>query len=537
MRKKKSSGMLRRSAVEPLLTVAAMLLPQGLRAVAQTAPAIPDNSARILTPLAPEMPRINGAAVFGVRPGKPLLFHVPVSGARPMSYAAEGLPEGTMIDAATGLLTGRVEKAGTYKITLHAANARGKADRTLRLIVGDTIGLTPPMGWNSYNVWSDQINQERELDAAKAMVASGLADHGWTYVNMDDGWQGSARNPDTKALTADPRKFSDIKGMVDQIHGMGLKVGIYSSPWVTTYAGRLGGSAENPDGTSPRYPGNPPKNQKKLPFAIGTVHFTENDAKQFAEWGIDYLKYDWGPVEYPETKEMWDALRAQDRDIFFSLSNNHVKNLFKDIGDVSTVANAWRTTTDITDNWGRVSADIGFAQDDWAPLAKPGRYNDADMLVVGVVGWGAAKQHYTKLTVDECYTHISLWCLLSSPLLLGCDMTKFDPFTLSLLTNDEVLAVDQDALAKQAVSVSKQGPQGQLQVFRKELEDGSLAVGLFNRTSAAAEVTAQWSDLKLSGRQTVRDLWRQKDLGVFGKKFGATVEPHGVVLVRVIPNP
>ncbi len=277
------------------------------------------------------------------------------------------------------------------------------------------------------------------------------------------------------------------------------------------------------------------KNAKQLPFAIGKFHFTENDAKQYADWGFDYLKYDWGPVEYPETKEMFDALRKQNRDILFSLSNNHIKNLFKDIGNVSTVANAWRTTTDITDNWGRVSTDIGFAQDDWAPFAKPGRYNDADMLVVGVVGWGAAKQHYTKLTPDECYTHISLWCLLSSPLLLGCDLTKLDPFTLSLLSNDEVLAVNQDPLVKQAVGVSKQGPQGQLQVYRKELEDGSLAVGLFNRTIAAADVMATWSDLKLTGKQTVRDLWRQKDMGDFDKEFKVNVAPHGVALLRMSP--
>lgn len=498
--------------------------------MAQSAPAgAPDNSGAILTPPAPDTPRINGAAIFGVRPGSPVIYHVPVTGVRPMRYSAQGLPEGVTLDATTGNISGSTTKAGTYKVTLGASNAKGNAERAFRLVVGDTIALTPPMGWNSYNVWSDQINQERELAAAKALVTSGLIEHGWAYVNMDDGWQGQ-RGGALKAMQPDPRKFTDIKAMCDEIHGMGLKVGIYHSPWVTTYAGRPGGSAENEDGTSPRFPGNPPKNQKQLPFAIGKYHFTTNDAKQFAEWGIDYLKYDWGPVEYPETKEMWDALRAQNRDIVFSLSNNHVKNLFKDIANVSTAANAWRTTTDITDNWGRVSNDIGFSQDAWAPFAKPGRYNDADMLVVGVVGWGAAKQHPTKLTVDKQYTHISLWCLLSSPLLLGCDLTKLDAFTLSLLTNDEVLGVNQDALVKQAVRVSREG---QLEVFRKELEDGSIAVGLFNRGSTEAPVTANWSDLKLSGKHAVRDLWRQKDLVTFEDSFSAPVKPHGVVLVKI----
>ena len=437
-------------------------------------------------PPPPATPHINGPSVFGIRPGHPVLYHIPVTGDRPLRYTADNLPDGITLDPYTGQLTGSITSPGTYKITLHAANAKGTQDRPFRLIVGDTIGLTPPMGWNSYNVWSDQITQDRALDAAKAMVATGLIDHGWTYINMDDGWQGN-RNNDLHAMQPDPKKFPNLKDMVDQIHAMGLKVGIYSSPWVVTYAGRLGSSAENPEGTADHWPPGASKNRKQLPFSIGKYTFFTNDAKQYAAWGIDYLKYDWGPVEFPESKEMWDALRDQNRDIFFSLSNNHVKNLFKDIGHVSTVANAWRTTTDITDNWGRVANDIGFNQDPWAPFAMPGRYNDADMLVVGVIGWGAAKQHPSKLTVDEQYTHITLWSLLSSPLLLGCDMTKLDSFTISLLSNDEVLAVDQDSLVKQAVSVMKDGTRS---VYRKELEDGSIAVGLFNRGTQPDTITA-----------------------------------------------
>jgi len=494
-----------------------------------TAPAA-DLSAFILTPPAPASPRINGPSVFGVRPGHPLLYRIPATGNRPIAFSATGLPPGATLDSSTGRLGGAVAAEGTYPIILHASNASGSYDRSFRLVVGDTIALTPPLGWNSYNVWSDQITQDRALDAAKAMVSSGLIEHGWTYINMDDGWQGE-RGGDLKAMQPNPRRFTNLKAMVDLIHDMGLKVGIYSSPWVVTYAGRLGASAENPDGTSQRWPPNVPKNKKQLPFAIGKYHFVTNDAAQYAAWGVDYLKYDWGPVEFPETKEMYDALHAVNRDIVFSLSNNHVQNMFKDIGNVSTVANAWRTTTDINDNWKRVADDIGFNQDKWAPFARPGHYNDADMLVIGVVGWGAARQHSTHLTVDEEYTHISLWAMLSSPMLLGCDLTRLDPFTVSLLSNDEVLAVDQDALVKQAVSVSGPGP---LQVYRKELEDGALAVGLFNRGSDSASITADWTQLKLTGRQTVRDLWRQKDLGAFENSFSATVPPHGTLLVRVV---
>lgn len=490
---------------------------------------IPDNRAYILTPPAPATPRINGPSVFGVRPDSPLLYHVPVTGERPIAYAAKGLPAGVTLDAKTGQLTGTVAKAGTYAVTLTARNARGKAQKAFTLKVGDEIALTPPMGWNSYNVWSDQVDQDKLLAAANAMVSSGLIEHGWTYINMDDGWQGTRGGPN-KALQPNAQRFPDFPGTIAKIHSMGLKVGLYSSPWVQTYANRLGDSAENPQGARQDWPDKAPHNKKQFPYAIGHFRFFQNDAKQFADWGIDYLKYDWGPVEYPETKDMFDALRAQPRDIVYSLSNNHERNMFADIGRVSGISNAWRTTTDINDNWKRVADDIGFNQAQWAPFARPGHFNDADMMVIGVVGWGNDKQHYTKLTPDEQYSHVSLWALLASPLLLGNDMTQLDPFSLSLLTNDEVIAVDQDALVKQAVPVTHAGPG---EVYARPLEDGSQAVGLFNRGGEAVEVAINWKELGLSGPHKARDLWRQKDLGTFTDGFKATVAPHGVVLIKV----
>jgi alpha-galactosidase len=172
---------------------------------------------------------------------------------------------------------------------------------------------------------------------------------------------------------------------------------------------------------------------------------------------------------------------------------------------------------------------IGFNQAGEEKYAGPGHFNDPDMLVVGKVGWGP-ELHPTRLTPNEQYTHISLWCLLSAPLLIGCDMTAIDDFTLGLLTNDEVLDVDQDPLGRQAARVAQEGP---LQVWAKDMEDGSKAVGLFNTGELSAPVTVKWSDLGVSGRQTVRDLWRQKDIGDFEGEFSATVASHGVVLVKI----
>jgi alpha-galactosidase len=378
-----------------------------------------------LTPKPPPTPRINGPKIFGVRPGSSLLYPIPATGDRPMTFAVDGLPDGLSLDAATGRITGAVKMPGEFAVTLRAKNALGAAEKPFRIVVGEEIQLTPAMGWNSYNCFGERVTQDLALRAARAIIKLGLDQHGWTYVNMDDGWVGRERNETTHALQADPQRFTDIKAMVNEIHGMGLKAGLYSTPWTQTYGGRLGGSSEKPDGNWPpvSVPG-AKHNARQLPFAIGKYRFSYIDARQFADWGFDYLKLDWGPVETPETKEMHQALRVTGRDIVLSLSNNHVKNLFPIVGDVSPWAQSWRTTTDIRDGWSRVANDIGFAQDAWAPFARPGHFNDADMLVVGWIGgWSPNNLHPSKLTPDEQYTHLSLWCLVASPLLIGCDLS------------------------------------------------------------------------------------------------------------------
>jgi alpha-galactosidase len=221
---------------------------------------------------------------------------------------------------------------------------------------------------------------------------------------------------------------------------------------------------------------------------------------------------------------MATALRESGRDIVLSLSNSAP---FEHASDWSRLANSWRTTGDITDTWASVTS-IGFRQEKWAPFAGPGHWNDADILVVGDVGWGNPKP--TLLTHDEQYSHISLWCLLSAPLLLGCDLSKLDDFTVSLLSNDEVLDIDQDPLGREATPVAQDKDSA---VYSKPLEDGSYAVGLFNLAPTPGKVSVSWASLKLAGSATVRDLWRQHDLGVFADGYSATVNGHGVVLLRV----
>lgn len=509
----------------------------------------PDLAARILTPPAPPIPRVNGPKIFGVRPGRPVLYTIPVTGDRPMTFAVDNLPAGLSVDSNTGRITGKLDQAGEYAVTLKATNARGTSEKAFKIIVGDKIALTPPMGWNSWNCWAKDVDREKVLASAKAMVEKGLINHGWTYINIDDAWQG-VRGGEFNGIQPN-EKFPDMKGLCDEVHNMGLKIGIYSTPWITSYAMFNGGSSDDANGKWDK------DALAKNEFRKDGKHlFAENDAKQWAAWGIDYLKYDWNPRSKPavdnaafkkQVMDMGKALENSGRDIVFSYSNSFP---FDAAAEVTPYLNCWRTTGDIRDSWWSLT-NIGFNQDKWADNAKPGHWNDPDMLVVGLVGW-SKNLHPTKLTVDEQYTHISLWALLSSPLLIGCPIERMDDFTLSLLTNDEVIAINQDTLGKTARLVGKQGPEVALenvrpgretqkhtyvqgQVWARELDDGSRAVGLFNLGTEPMTVSANWSDLKIEGKHVVRDVWRQKDLDTVEGKYEATIAPHGCVLLKLTP--
>ena len=263
------------------------------------------------------------------------------------------------------------------------------------------------------------------------------------------------------------------------------------------------------------------------------------DATSYADWGIDYLKYDWCSYEsihdrhdssyesyHKPYQVMRDALLKQKRDIVYSLCQYGMKEVWK--WGASVNGNCWRTTGDITDTWESLNG-IGFAQTVQYPYAGPGRWNDPDMMIVGQLGWGD-HLHATRLTPDEQYTHVSLWSMLSAPLLIGCDLSKLDNFTLNLLTNDEVIAVDQDPLGKQAQQALKTDT---YQVWIKELQDGSRAVGIFNLSDKDDVIRFYWNNLGLTDDHKVRDLWRQKDLGNYKSMFSTKVAAHGVTLIRI----
>jgi alpha-galactosidase len=473
----------------------------------------------ILTPREKPDPQINSAKVFGVRPSAPFLFTIAATGNRPMQFEADGLPSSLHLDVQSGMISGVLAAKGNFDLTLKATNALGTAVQHFKIICGSQIGLTPAMGWNSWNCFAGSVTEEKIKAAAGAMVSSGLINHGWTYVNIDDYWQvcpGKGKTDPTLAgpqrdakgrIVSNPR-FPDMRGLTDFVHAKGLKAGIYSSPGPWTCGG-----------------------------CVGSYQHEELDARQYADWGFDYLKYDWCsygsiakddrsiPALEKPYRDMRAALDGAPRDILYNLCQYGWGNVWRWGPDVG--GNSWRTTGDITDNWASMST-IGFGQAGLAKYAGPGHFNDPDMLIVGKVGWG--NLHPTGLSHAEQYTHVSLWCLLSAPLLIGCDLTQLDDFTLNLLTNDEVIAIDQDPMGREASRVAQEGP---LQVWAKELEDGGKAVGLFNLGDLGSPVTVKWSDLGITGKHTVRDLWRQKDLGTFDDDFTAPVEHHGVLLLKI----
>jgi alpha-galactosidase len=518
-----------------------VLDPEGKDPAPPAAPAIPvaqDGPA----------PAIHGTKVFGVRPGNPFLFAIPATGDRPMTFSVDDLPAGLQVDAQTGEITGTLNDPGEHVVTLRAKNAAGSAERKFKIICGPTIGLTPAMGWNSWNCFGASVTAEKVQAAADAMVASGLSKHGWTYINIDDYWEqnpgrmgrdpslgGPGRDADGN-IVPNPR-FPDMRGLVDHIHGLGLKAGIYSGPGPTTCGG-----------------------------CLASWQHELQDAQQYAKWGFDYLKYDWcsysdvlpqdtntptaangatnapvrrrrgGMPALPLLKKPYQVMRADldqvHRDIIFSLCQYGWGNVWT--WGESVGGNSWRTTGDITDNWRSLSAN-GFRLGGHEKYVGPGHFDDPDMMVLGVLDVASGRNlHPTHLTHDEQYTHMSLWCLLASPLLLGCDLTKLDDFTLSLLTDDEVLDVDQDPLARQASRVM-QDTNAHIEIWSKPLEDGSKAVGLFNRSEGETNIVADWSDLGITGQQSIRDLWLHKDLGGMDQKFTASVPSHGVVLVKISP--
>ncbi len=373
----------------------------------------------------------------------------------------------------------------------------------MALALENGLARTPPMGWNSWNKFHCNVSEDLIRQTADAMVTSGMKDAGYEYVVIDDCWQVS-RDAEGN-IVPDPKRFpSGMKALADYVHSKGLKFGIYSDAGTKTC--------------------------QKRPGSRG---YEFQDARQYAAWGVDYLKYDWCNHSTQDSRAsyslMRDALAKAGRPIVFSICEWGSTQPWLWAGDVG---NLWRTTGDIRDCWdcGRPNSTGGG----WTRIldhqvglevyAGPGHWNDPDMLEVGNGG----------MTTTEYRAHFSLWCILAAPLMAGNDLRSMSPEIRDILINKEVIAVDQDPLGMQGRKVHDDGD---LEVWAKQLADGSRAVALLNRSKTEQKITVRWEELGYPAhlRAAVRDLWQKKDLGDFTGRFTAPVPSHGVVMVKIKP--
>ena len=507
----------------------------------------------ILTPVSPAKPRINGPKIYGVHPGSPFLYRIPVTGERPMTFSILNLPNGLILDKNTGIITGTIKEEGGYQTEITAQNAMGTAKHNFKIVAGNTLALTPPMGWNSWYIYYHMVSDSLMRLSADYMIRSGMADFGYQYVNIDDCWaiKGNSVDPviggDMREKNGEVRtnkRFPDMKALTGYIHQKGLKAGIYSSPGTTSCGGYT-----------------------------GSFKHERQDIQTFARWGFDFFKYDWcsyGRVEKERTREacmkpfkqMWEEIQNVDRDIVFNLCQYGMSNVWEWGG---SLCNCWRTTGDLGNLAGSSMPPfyyIGLSNAEHWKYARPGAWNDPDYILIGWV-WNAK----TKLRPNEQYSYMSMWSLMAAPLIFSGDMSRLDPFTLNILCNHEVIDIDQDALGRQAQIVVRRKEE---LVMSKELEDGSKAVGLFHvsgnansqilnlvdadsdgitdvpgdsenpcdyivwdNNPAPKVIHLKASDINIKGKFKVRDIWRQKDLGIYENSFDATVPFHGVMMLKI----
>lgn len=426
----------------------------------------------------------------------------PAPGARPRRQMPVLTYDGTVEDGKLMLTThGRMGEIHSVaeKVTKEATEPPAALPLpALKDLPDNGLAKTPPMGWNSWNKFAGRVDDAAVRGMADAMVASGMRDAGYVYINIDDTWE---LGRDANGNLLPNKKFPDMQALADYVHSKGLKIGIYSSPGPKTCAGYEG--------------------------SYGHV---VQDAKTFAAWGIDYLKYDLcSDLEiYKDDahtlqaiyQEMGEALQATHRPIVYSLCEYGRAEPWTGWGEEAG-GNLWRTTGDISDVWQSMDR-IGFSQLKIASYAKPGHWNDPDMLEIGNGG----------MTADEYRTHMSLWSLLAAPLIAGNDLRSMTDETKSILMNSEVIAIDQDRDYKPVVSVSSNNG---LEVLMRPLSNGSVVVGLFNRTETPAEMSFPRASLPanfVGKRLELRDLWRHERVTMKGESLAETVPTHGVVLVK-----
>ena len=459
-------------------------------------------------------PRVNPPYVVGNYPGTEFIFAIPTSGERPMTWTAEGLPGGLTLNGETGIIRGIVENAGEYKVKITATNKLGSRVSELKIQIGKELALTPVMGWNSWNTFGQDLTEALVIETAEAMIANGMRDLGYNYINIDDLWQLKERGADGH-IVIDSTKFPrGIKYVADYLHERGFRLGIYSDASKYTCAG-----------------------------VCGSYGFEEIDARDFAEWGVDLLKYDYcGAPASRDTaiaryRKMGEALRATDRSIIYSVCEWGRREPWEWAREVG--GHYWRTTEDVRDAWDLSESGTGLygildiidKNAKLADYAFPGAWNDPDMLVIGICGKSSSINSgdvQYGCNLKEYRTHMSMWCMMAAPLLCGNDVRNMPDSVLRILTNPEIIAINQDVLGLQGRMMKKEG---NCEIWMKPLDGGRVALAVMNRGDKPEEVVVPL-DLLGFGKAFVRDVWLHQNVGEF-EQLKLNLEPHVTAVFKL----
>ncbi|MCP4313646.1 MAG: alpha-galactosidase [Bacteroidetes bacterium] len=499
------------------------------------------NDKEVLTPAASEEPKINGPKIYGVRPGKKFIYRIPCQGERPIEFKVKGLSQGLILDSENGIISGVVPmETGPYKMVFVAENEHGKDSCQFKLIIGDKIALTPPTGWNSWGGQMLTVTDETIRKAADVFVENGFADVGFQYISIDDCWM-KIRESDFKTrpeihkekhegfnfdgIVGDVRdslgnvipnkNFPDMGAMTDYIHSFGLKAGIYSGPGPKTCQG-----------------------------FVGSFGYEKHDADQYAQWGFDLIKYDLCSgrdllkclkdqgIEYPQS-ELWRPmatyLRLQDRDILFNLCQYGWDEPWE-----------WASTLGIS-SW-RIGGDLNHHVDTYFKYAlriatelreysKPGQWNDPDFMYIHRLRDVQKMVNPSKeipLSTNQRYQYVSLWSIVCAPFFFSADIHEIDEFTIKLITNSDVININQDELGHVAEVLKNENDEV---IMLKKLVDGSKVLAIFNTNMENEKVIdVELSSLGLNKKADVYDVWRQTVLGSFKKSLSVHLSPNGVGL-------
>lgn len=461
-------------------------------------------------------PVINMPSVFGACTGKDVLCRIPVIGQRPIQISVSGLADGLILK--DNIITGKVMQDCEFEITVTAVNELGTDSRTVLFkIHEDTMLLTPLMGFTSWNAYAYTVTQQNMEDTAHRILSQGLADYGYSYMNIDSTWQ---KEYGGKFDAIQPNeKFPDMKGYCDRMHALGYKCGIYSTPMLKAWGYTKEMNIHIPGCT---------RGEADILFTcqndgIGIEHLEENNVMQWEQWGFDYLKYDWKPCDPTNADLMKKALLKANREIAFCVTVDANLLYYK---YWSQNCCSWRCNIDSMDIWSRVKYYLSTV-DGWKPAVRQGHFYDLDMLEIGGMFWNDGQ---TRLTENEAIFAYTLRAFFLSPIQLSCRIDNLTDFEFDLIANEEIIRINQDSLADYPEPISELIPDigvGDTPIYKRMLENGDTAIALFN---ASDEEIIQ--ELDLGDYISVRDLWRKEDL-LPSNTFQCTIDPHCAVVLRV----